>query len=172
MAEENEVIMIPPPGIEGDPKLEVKMTKALKGKFGAAILEDVSYLGELSISIDPAKLVEIMKYLHDDKEMDFKLLSDISSLDWNDTSPRFEVVYHLYSIVKNHRLRIKCKLADDENPSIDTVCPIWGTANWHEREIYDMHGIVFNGHPDLRRIYMPEDWDGFPLRKDYPLKGY
>ncbi len=97
-------------------------------------------------------------------------LADLCGADYPDNKDRFEVVYNLYSIKHGHRLRVKA-LVPESDPSVDSVVPVWSGANWHEREACDMYGIVFNGHPDLRRILMPEDWEGYPLRKDYPLKG-
>jgi NADH-quinone oxidoreductase subunit C len=100
--------------------------------------------------------------------MDF--LSDLCGVDYPERKSRFEIVYNLCSLKHGHRIRIKALIPED-NPSIDSVVSIWSGANWHEREACDMFGIVFNGHPDLRRILMPEEWNGFPLRKNYPLQG-
>jgi NADH-quinone oxidoreductase subunit C len=99
-------------------------------------------------------------------------LQDLTAVDWsNKKEVRFEVVYNIYSIKYRHGIRIKAQVPAND-PSINSVVPIWSGADWHERECYDMFGIKFIGHPDLRRILMPEDWQGHPLRKDYPLKGY
>ena len=102
-------------------------------------------------------------------------LADLTAVDFStypgDAGPRFEVVYNLISTVFCHRIRLKVRLSEDD-PRIDTVSPVWQTANWHERETFDLMGIKFDGHPDLRRILLPEDWEGHPLRKEYPLKGY
>jgi NADH-quinone oxidoreductase subunit C len=95
----------------------------------------------------------------------------IAGMDYSPASPRFGVVYNLYSHKHHDRITLKARLADDQAPAIDSVAKVWSTANWHEREIYDMMGIRFNGHPDLRRILMPADWVGHPQRKDYPLRG-
>ena len=100
--------------------------------------------------------------------MDF--LADVVGVDYGVAPDRFAVVYHFYSIPLKMRARVKVFL--DEGDTIESVTSIWGAADWAEREIYDMYGIVFDNHPDLRRIYMPDDWEGHPLRKDYPLKGY
>jgi NADH-quinone oxidoreductase subunit C len=102
-------------------------------------------------------------------------LVDLTAVDYSkypgDPGPRFEVVYNLISTIHRHRIRIKVRVPEDA-PRVDSVAAIWQTANWHEREAYDLMGITFAGHPDLRRILLPEDWEGHPLRKEYPLKGY
>lgn len=162
---------IAPPGLAGNEEANERILKAIETKFPNAVEESQVYLGELTIFVKPDHLLELMRFLKNDPEMDFKYLSDVSGVDWPDRDLRFEVVYHLLSLVGSCKfLRIKCRLGADE-PKIDSVVSVWRAANWHEREAFDMFGIVFKGHPDLRRIYMPQDWDGFPLRKDYPLKG-
>ena len=115
-------------------------------------------------------LVPICAFIKADPDFMMNYLVDILGVDHLPSSPRFEVVYHFYSISKKHRLRLKVKVDDDE--SVPTVTGFWPAADWPEREVYDMYGIVFDGHPDLTRIYMAPDWQGFPLRKDYPLRGY
>jgi NADH-quinone oxidoreductase subunit C len=94
----------------------------------------------------------------------------LTAVEWHPAEPRFEVVYHLHSVENNERLRLKCRLAGNA-AEIDSVTSVWRSANWHEREVFDLFGIVFRGHPDLRRIMLPEDWEGHPLRKDYPVYG-
>jgi NADH-quinone oxidoreductase subunit C len=101
----------------------------------------------------------------------FIRLSTITAVDWYPAEPRFEVVYHLHSIERNLRLRVKCRVSG-ANPEIDSATPVWYAANWYEREIFDMFGIGFRNHPNLVRILMPVDWEGYPLRKDYPVHGY
>ncbi|MBI3593015.1 MAG: NADH-quinone oxidoreductase subunit C, partial [Nitrospirae bacterium] len=109
-------------------------------------------------------------YLHDTPELYFNYLEDLCGVDYHGKKePRFEVVYHLYSLRHRHMLRIKAEVPEDDC-AIESVVDIWAGANWHERECYDMFGVTFRGHPDHRRILMPEDWAGHPLRKDYPLK--
>lgn len=115
-------------------------------------------------------LVPLCTFLKEDPALRFNFLSDICGVDHLPAKPRFEVVYHLYSIPFRYRLRLKCPVGEEE--TVPTVTGVWSTANWHEREAYDMYGIVFADHPDLRRIYMWEGYDGYPLRKDYPTKGY
>jgi NADH-quinone oxidoreductase subunit C len=135
--------------------------------FGAKLRAKTEFRGETAYTIAAADLREIAKLCRDDLSFDY--LIDITSIDNFGEDPRFEIVYELYSMTLAVHLRLKLKIAEDEEP--DTVSDIWPTANWHEREIYDMMGIKFKGHPDLRRILM---WDGypfFPLRKEFPLEG-
>src|SRR6266699_2368807 len=136
--------------------------------FGEKIRDKTEFRGETTYTIDASDLREIAKFCRD--ELSFDYLIDITSIDNFGDEPRFEIVYHLYSMPHGVHLRLKLKVPD-ETGAVDTVSDIWPTANWHEREAYDMMGIKFNGHPDLRRILM---WDGypyFPLRKDFPLEG-
>jgi NADH-quinone oxidoreductase subunit C len=113
----------------------------------------------------------ILKHLHDEPHLLFDHLQDLTAVDYlKKKDVRFEVVYNLISTRFWHRIRIRAQVPDDD-PKISSVVPIWAGANWHERECYDMFGIEFIGHPDMRRILLPEDWEGYPLRKDYPLKG-
>ena len=116
------------------------------------------------------RLVELCTFLRDDPELDFAILSWVAGVDYLPRHPRFEVVYHLLSISKNGRFVLKVRLGE-QDPRVATVSAVWPTANWHERETYDFYGIVFEGHPDLTRILLPEAWEGWPLRKDSPL-GY
>jgi NADH-quinone oxidoreductase subunit C len=125
-------------------------------------------LGELTVEIAPERLVETCRYLKNEGK--FERLSTVTAVDRYPSEPRFEVVYHLHSIARNQRLRLKCRLPG-ENPVIDSATVVWRSANWYEREVFDMFGIHFLNHPDPRRILMPEDWEGHPLRKDYPIAG-
>lgn len=122
---------------------------------------------EASITFPQEKWPAIAKWLASDAG--FAFLSDLCGVDWLDRSPRFEVVYNLLDMNESTRLRVHVPLDDDENPKIKTVTDTWSTAEWHERETFDMFGITFDGHPDLRRILMPDDWEGHPLRKDYAV---
>ena len=115
-------------------------------------------------------LVEVCTFLRDDPGLDFALLSFVAGVDYLPRQPRFEVVYHLLSLSHHCRLALKVELSEDQ-ARVPTVCGVWPTANWHERETYDFYGIIFEGHPDLTRILLPEAWVGWPLRKDSPL-GY
>ncbi len=139
----------------------------LKARFTKSILEVAEFRGELTIIVRKEDIVPTCQFLRDDPELSFNFLSDLCGIDWLERKPRFDVVYNLYSIQKNHRVRLKVQVEDGE--TIPSVTSVWGTANWHEREVFDMFGIRFEGHPDLRRILMPEDWEGHPLRKDFPL---
>jgi len=141
---------------------------SLSKSFGEKIQNKIEFRGETTFTITADDLREIARFCRD--ELSFDYLIDITSIDNFGKEPRFEIVYELYSMPGAAHLRLKLKVSEDVGV-IDTVSDIWPTANWHEREIYDMMGIKFNGHPDLRRILM---WDGypyFPLRKDFPLEG-
>jgi NADH-quinone oxidoreductase subunit C len=120
-----------------------------------------------TVIVDAAQIVEVCRSL---KDQGFERLATVTAVDRHPAEPRFEVVYHLHSIARNERLRLKCRLTSAA-AEIDSVVSVWRSANWYEREVFDLFGIVFRGHPDLRRIMMPEDWDGHPLRKDYPIDG-
>jgi NADH-quinone oxidoreductase subunit C len=143
----------------------------LEEKFPDEVVEVVEFRGDTTIEVKPEHIVDICTALKDGHDTAFKYLSMIAGMDYSPASPRFGVVYNLYSHKHHSRITLKTRLADDLAPAIDSVAKVWSTANWHEREIYDMMGIRFNGHPDLRRILMPGDWVGYPQRKDYPLRG-
>jgi NADH-quinone oxidoreductase subunit C len=125
---------------------------------------------DLTLVVPADRLVEIATFLRDDPELEFAMLSWIAGVDWLPRDPRFEVVYGLLSLTRNQRVTLKVEVGE-ENPRLPSVTSVWPTADWHERETYDFYGIEFTGHPDLRRILLPEDWVGWPLRKDSPL-GY
>jgi NADH-quinone oxidoreductase subunit C len=143
----------------------------LEEKFADEIVEIVEFRGDITVEVKPDRIVEIMTALRDGHDTGFKYLSMIAGMDYSPASPRFGVVYNLYSHKHHGRITLKARLADDQSPAIDSVASVWSTAIWHEREAYDMMGIRFKGNPDLRRILMPTDWVGHPQRKDYPLKG-
>jgi NADH-quinone oxidoreductase subunit C len=143
----------------------------LEEKFPEEVVEVVEFRGDITVEVKPALIVEIMTALKDGHDTGFKYLSMIAGMDYSPASPRFGVVYNLYSHKHHGRVTIKTRLADDLAPAIDSVASVWSTAIWHEREAYDMMGIRFTGHPDLRRLLMPEDAVGHPQRKDYPLRG-
>ncbi len=142
---------------------------ALDAAMPDAITGGHAERGESTLFIAPARIVEVCRYLKG--AQDFIRLSGITAVDWHPADPRFEVAYLLHSLSKNARLRLKCRVSEAE-PELDSVTGVWRGANWYEREIFDMFGIRFRNHPDLRRILMPEDWEGHPLRKDYPVHGY
>jgi NADH-quinone oxidoreductase subunit C len=127
--------------------------------------------GELTIYVEGAFIREAAAVLRDDPELRFNYLADITCVDWYPGEPRFEVVYHLLSIPRRDRVRLKVKL-DGADPRVESLTPVWPAANFYEREVFDLFGVHFEGHPYLRRIMMPEDWEGHPLRKDYPVEGY
>ncbi len=126
---------------------------------------------ELSIYIDRSAIRDTCAMLRDNLQCPFNYLSDLTCVDWYPSEPRFEVVYELLSIPNKERVRLKVKL-DSSSPVVDSVFTVWPSANFFEREVFDLFGIRFSGHPYLRRIQMPEDWEGHPLRKDYPVEGY
>jgi NADH-quinone oxidoreductase subunit C len=126
---------------------------------------------EMTIWVDRANIREACAILRDDPECLFNFLADVTCVDWYPAEPRFEVVYHLLSIPKKERVRLKVQL-DSASPAVESLTSIWPGANYFEREVFDLFGIRFNGHPYMRRILMPEDWEGHPLRKDYPVEGY
>ena len=140
--------------------------------FSSEAVEDAqAFRGELTLWIPADNLRRVSEFLRDQKGLAFKYLSDITAVDHYPAEPRFETVYHLYSIEQNQRLRLKVKLPGSD-PRVDSTVPVWPAANAFEREVFDLFGIYFEGHPYLVRILLPEDWEGHPLRKDYPTEGY
>lgn len=150
--------------------MEPIFLKKLKERFPEDIKDIYEAFDLHTVVVDKDKIAEVCHFLRDDPKLRFNYLSDVCGVDYFPKDPRFEVVYHLYSIPFKYRIRLKCRINEGER--VPTVVGIWKTANWHERETYDMYGIVFEGHPDLRRIYLSEEFEGYPMRKDYPLKGY
>lgn len=148
----------------------LEIVNKLKNKFFSEIVDVTEFRDQVFISVKKDRIVDICSFLNSDPEINMDYLADLCGVDYPDKQYRFEVIYNMYSIKHKHRLLVKALIRED-NADIDSVSSIWKTANWHEREICDMYGITFSGHPDLRRILMPEDWEGYPLRKDYPLKG-
>jgi NADH-quinone oxidoreductase subunit C len=141
----------------------------IRQRFGAAITEAVATLGQQNIRVKKDSLIELCRFLHDDEEGLFEMCTDVTAVHWPDRSGQeFDIVILLYSVSKNRRLRVKASLADGE--TCPSLTPIWEGANWMEREVFDMFGIRFEGHPDLRRILLPSDWPGHPLRKEYPIE--
>ncbi len=141
----------------------------LKMKFGEAIVESKLDVLQPWIRIAPEKTKEICLFLRNETTMQFDFLSCLSGMDYNNGS--LGVVYHLTSMVHKHKIVLKT-ICPKENAHVQTVSEVWGTANWHEREAFDLFGIVFDGHPDLRRILLPDDWEGHPLRKDYQVQEF
>lgn len=136
-----------------------------------AVAEVVEFRGETTIVVPREHIRRASEFLLAEPSLQFTFLSDITVVDRFPLEPRFEVNYHLLSIERRMRLRLKVRLAGND-PNILSVTPVWPTANWHERESFDLFGIRFEGHPDLTRILMPDDWEGYPLRKDYPVEGF
>jgi NADH-quinone oxidoreductase subunit C len=142
------------------------LVKKLKAQFGDAVGDAVEFIGQLSVNVDAARIVEICNFLKNDSETSFNYLSDLTCVHWPRTPAPFEMVYNLFSIDSNERVRLKARTRE----SVDSVTGIWPSANWLEREVFDLFGVRFNNHPDLRRLLLPPDWEGHPLRKDYPLE--
>lgn len=141
----------------------------LKRKFGASIVESHNQHGNETAVVEVGRLVEIAEFLRDDRELAFNMPIDCTAVDWLHRRPlRFEVIWHLYSTSRKHRVRIKVQLGD-ESPVCPALTLVWPGMNWHEREAWDMYGIRFTGHPNLKRVLMYEEFVGFPLRKDYPV---
>jgi NADH-quinone oxidoreductase subunit C len=148
------------------------LIELLKKEFGPAVLETHAQHGDETVVVDPAKWQEIARFLRDDPRADMQMLVDLTAVDWLDREPRFEVVAHFLSLNKGHRLRMKARVGDEdgETVEIDSLSALWASANWMERECFDMLGVTFKGHPDLRRILLYPEFIGHPLRKDYPAE--
>lgn len=150
--------------ITGDPLID-----RIRERFGDAIMEAVATLGQQVVRVKKDSYYELCRFLHDDPETMFDMCTDLTAVHWPERSgEEFDIVILLYSVPKNRRLRVRSTLADGE--SCASVTPIWVGANWMEREVFDMFGIKFDGHPDLRRILLPSDWPGHPLRKEYAIE--
>jgi NADH-quinone oxidoreductase subunit C len=147
------------------------IVRRLQAYNPAAAAEVIEFRGELTIIVPREHLRGAAEFLCRDAELRFAFLSDVTGVDRYPAEPRFEVNYHLVSLERRQRVRLKVRLPDS-NPAVESVTSIWPGANWHEREVFDLFGVRFEGHPDLRRILMPVDWEGHPLRKDYPVEGY
>jgi NADH-quinone oxidoreductase subunit C len=145
-----------------------KLVENIKTKFPEAVLAEDTFRGEGTLTINTGDILPVCRYLRD--ELSFDYLVDLCGIDFYPREPRFEVAYLLGSMKTKDRLRLKVSVPD-ENPRLSSVISVWKGADWMEREAYDMYGILFKGHPDLRRILLTPDWEGFPLRKDYPLRG-
>lgn len=140
----------------------------LREKFPSSVLDTREFRGEVTVTVRKEDIAEICGFLKE--ALRYNLLTDVTAVDYLGRDPRFMVVYNLYSIPNKDRLRVKAPVAETDC-AIDTVTGVWNTANWLEREVFDLFGITFRNHPDLRRILMTDDWVGHPLRKDYPLQG-
>jgi len=141
----------------------------VKDKFGNVVLEVHDFRGDQTVTIKKEKVYDVSKFLRDDLDLSFNFLMDITAVDYLDKKAhRFEVVYHFYSLENNNRIRIKAPVSE-KDCEINTLTELWKTANWYEREIWDMYGIKFKGHPNMKRILLYEEFKGHPLRKDYPI---
>jgi NADH-quinone oxidoreductase subunit C len=164
----------PPPPAKKGPSVTEEISDdpfidKLKGRFGDAITEAVKTFGQRIVRVQKASYLELCKFLAADEDGAFDMCADLTAVHWPEkTGEEFDIVVNLYSVANNTRLRVKTAIADAE--SAPSVTDIWQGANWMEREVFDMFGIKFDGHPDLRRILLPEDWPGYPLRKEYPIE--
>jgi NADH-quinone oxidoreductase subunit C len=143
------------------------LVRKLKAQFGEVIGEALEFIRQLSVTVDGARIVEICDFLKRDEEVSFNYLSDLTCVHYPDRRDApFEIVYNLFSISSNERVRLKVRTSE----AVESVTSVWPAANWLEREVFDLFGIRFSNHPDLRRLLLPPDWEGYPLRKDFPLE--
>ncbi len=145
----------------------------LRERFPGGIVETHDWRGDHTVVADRSAIADLLRVCRDDEALAFDVLMDLTAVDYlkypgREDGPRFEVVYHLYSLRHNHRLRVKVRVEEDD-AVVPSAVPLWPIANWFEREVWDMFGIRFEGHPDLRRLLMYEEFVGHPLRKDYPI---
>ncbi len=149
----------------------LQIAQRISGHFPEEVLEITDHHGQVSVSVRRGKIAQILRFLKQTEDLQFDHLNDLCGVDYmGRAGDRFEVVYNLYSIKYGHFIRIRAHVPEADC-HIQSVTPLWSGANWHERECFDLFGIRFDGHPDMRRVLMPDDWEGHPLRKDYPLKG-
>jgi NADH-quinone oxidoreductase subunit C len=141
----------------------------LEAAVPSAVVQTSFWVGDWTLIVAPELLLEALRHLREAPDAAFDVCSDVTATDWPGRPARFDLVYCLYSTVHRHRVRVKARVADDQ--PVRSVTPVWPAANWLEREVFDMFGVNFIDHPDRRRILMPEDWQGYPQRKDYPLEG-
>lgn len=145
--------------------------RKLRAALADVVREVQGFRGQLAVVVDPARIVEVCTLLKTDRDLQFDQLVDVTAVDYLGRAPRFEVVYHLLSHPRHARLRLKAPVADGNPPALPSVTGVWRSANFCEREVFDLFGIRFDGHPDLRRILLPEHWEGHPLRHDHPVGG-
>ena len=162
------------PPLAATPTLASRTVDFARELLGADVLEVVEYRGETTIIVAPARIAALCLALRDAPDLRYNFLADLTAVDWPDRVPRYDVVYHLLSMTTRAVMRLKIRVGDEgeEQPHISSVVTVWPTANWYEREIYDLFGIFVDNHPDLRRLMMPDDWTSHPLRKDYPISGF
>ena len=148
---------------------EKKIIERIKEQYASAVIDSHDFRGDQTLTMKKDCGGEFFQFLRDDSELAFNFLMDITAVDYlSKKDERFEVVYHFYSLKYNHRLRVKIPVTEEDCVA-ESITPFWKTANWYEREIWDMYGIKFRNHPNLRRILMYEEFKGHPLRKDYPI---
>jgi NADH-quinone oxidoreductase subunit C len=150
-----------------------EILQRLQRRFGAAVVDTHEQHGDATAVLERSVLLDALRFCRDEPGLTFEVLMDLTGADYlkypgREDGPRFEVVYHLYSLAHNHRVRLKVRL-DEDDAVVPTAVPLWPIANWLEREVWDMFGVRFEGHPDLRRLLMYEEFVGHPLRKDYPI---
>src|SRR6201997_4259257 len=155
----------PKPPVQLQTPLNNELVGRIRAKFGTALVEAIEDRKQAILTVECGKLADVAQYLRDEEKFD--LLSDLTAVDWPKREKRFDVVLNLYSFANNERLRVKARAADGEQ--VPSVAVVWPTANWLEREAFDMYGMVFAGHPNLTRILLPDEWQGYPLRKDYDI---
>ncbi|CCQ91171.1 NADH-quinone oxidoreductase, subunit C [Nitrospina gracilis 3/211] len=149
--------------------MSTEIIDKIKAKFGDKVKDSHNFRGDQTVVVDKACVYEVAQYLRDEPSLDMNFLMDLTAVDYLDKKKvRFEVVYHFFSLKHNHRFRVKAPV-DEEECILDSVVPLYHSANWYEREVWDMYGIKFKGHPNLKRILMYEGFKGHPLRKDYPI---
>lgn len=146
---------------------------AVRARFGGAVVESHEHRGDHTMVVERSAVRDVLGFCRDGADLRFDMLMDLTAVDYSrfpgrEDGPRFEVVYHLYSVAHNHRLRVKVRV-DEDDAVVPTAVPLWPIADWFEREVWDMFGVRFDGHPDLRRLLMYEAFVGHPLRKDYPI---
>jgi NADH-quinone oxidoreductase subunit C len=168
------VVRVSPPSGPPDPPPPADLPvpppiAGLQGTMPGSVLAVSYFAGDWTVIVDRAAILDVARHLRTAADAAFDICSDVTATDWPPRAERFDVVYCLFSTAHRHRLRVKARVADGD--AIDSVTPVWPAANWLEREVFDMFGIGFSGHPNLRRILMPDDWQGHPQRKDYPLEG-
>ncbi len=149
-----------------------RAAEAVAARFGDKVRERITFRGEETLVVDPAAIVEIATFLRDEPELDFDVLTDVMAAHFLERDHEYEVSYLVSSYPNNAQIRLKVRLGGSAGPAgVPTLIGVWPTADWQEREEWDKVGVVFDGHPNLTRILMPEDWEGHPLRKDYPMEG-
>ena len=159
-------------GAKGEPAQDSAVVAALRGANASWVGEVIYAFGETTVVVPRESIADACRFCKATPGLEFKMLADLCGADRGpEEEPRFEVNYQLFSTKRYHRLRLKV-LLKQEDVHVQTVTGVWRTANWHERETFDLMGVIFDGHPDLRRILLPDDWQGHALRKDFPLRGY